>query len=79
VTNIAKYSHAKNVWIELLKTDGRLDILVRDDGTGFDPTIALAGHHGLTGMRYRIDSLGGSMTLSSRPGEGTKIRAVISV
>lgn len=79
LTNIAKYSHAKNVWVDLLKKDNRLDILVRDDGAGFDPDLALAGHHGLTGMRYRIDSLGGTMSLASKPGEGTTIRAIITV
>lgn len=79
LTNIAKYSHAKNVWVELHNGDKRLDILVRDDGTGFDPDLALAGHHGLTGMRYRIDSLGGTMSLTSRPGGGTSIRATIAV
>lgn len=78
LTNVAKYSQAKNVWVELLKTGNRLDILVRDDGTGFDPDLALAGHHGLTGMRYRIDSLGGTMALTSKPGEGTSIRASIT-
>jgi signal transduction histidine kinase len=79
LTNIAKYSNAKNVWVELHNGDKRLDILVRDDGVGFDPDLALAGHHGLTGMRYRIDSLGGTMSLSSRPGGGTSIRATIAV
>lgn len=77
LTNVAKYSGAKNVWVELLKHEARIDILVRDDGTGFDPNIAAQGHHGLTGMRYRIDSLGGNMTLTSKPGEGTTIRASI--
>lgn len=79
LTNIAKYSNAKNVWVELRKSDNRLDILVRDDGAGFDPDLALAGHHGLTGMRYRIDSLGGTMSLTSKPGGGTTIRASITV
>jgi signal transduction histidine kinase len=79
LTNIAKYSNAKNVWVELHNGDKRLDILVRDDGVGFDPDLALAGHHGLTGMRYRIDSLGGTMSLTSRPGGGTSIRATIAV
>ncbi len=78
LTNIAKYSNAKNVWIELLKTGQCIEILVRDDGAGFDPDLALAGRHGLTGMRYRIDSLGGTMALMSRPGEGTTIRASIT-
>ena len=79
LTNIAKYSQAKNVWVELHKSAKQLDILVRDDGIGFDENIAMAGHHGLTGMRYRIDSLGGTMTLLTRPGEGTAIRASITM
>lgn len=78
VTNIVKYSQAKNVWVQLLKNESSLDILVRDDGVGFDAKIALMGHHGLTGMRYRIDSLGGVMTLASSPGAGTTISASIS-
>ena len=79
LTNIAKYSQAKNVWVQLHKNASQLDILVRDDGIGFDANIAMAGHHGLTGMRYRIDSLGGTMTLLTRPGEGTAIHASISM
>ena len=79
LTNVAKYAAAKNVWVELLEDDDQLHISVRDDGAGFNPDLALAGHHGLTGMRYRIDSLGGTMMLTSKPGEGTTIRASIAV
>ena len=79
LTNVAKYAAAKNVWVELLEDDEQLHISVRDDGAGFNPDLALAGHHGLTGMRYRIDSLGGTMTLTSKPGEGTTIRASIAM
>jgi signal transduction histidine kinase len=78
LTNVAKYSQAAQVWVELDKNDELLELTIRDDGVGFDTAQALAGHHGLTGMRYRIDSLGGSMTLASKPGEGTCISAVIS-
>ena len=78
LTNIAKYSGAKNVWVELLKSEGRIDIVVRDDGVGFEPNLALPGRHGLTGMRYRIASLGGIMTLTAKPGAGTTISANIS-
>ena len=78
LTNIAKYAEAKNVWVELLKSGNQLHILVRDDGKGFDPELAQVGRHGLTGMRYRIDSLGGSMTLTSKHGEGTAIRASVT-
>lgn len=79
LTNVAKYSQAQNVWLEMLKTDGYLKLVIRDDGVGFDTQAAVAGHHGLTGMRYRIDSLGGDMTVASHPGEGTTISATIVV
>lgn len=75
LTNVAKYSKAKNVWLELLKTDGYLKLVIRDDGIGFDTKVAVAGRHGLTGMRYRIDSLGGVVAVVSQPGEGTTISA----
>ena len=78
LTNIAKYAQASNVWVQLLKGGNQLHILVRDDGIGFDPELTPAGRHGLTGMRYRIDSLGASMTLTSKPGEGTSISASIA-
>jgi signal transduction histidine kinase len=78
LTNVAKYAQAKQVWVELHKNQDRLELTIRDDGVGFDTAQALAGHHGLTGMRYRIDSLGGSMTLVSKPREGTCISANIS-
>lgn len=79
LTNVAKYANAKNVSVELHQTDARLDILINDDGLGFDTEVALVGRHGLTGMRYRIDSIGGTMTLTSAPGKGTTIRATVSV
>ena len=79
LTNVAKYSKAKNVWVELFKTDQQLKLVIRDDGVGFDAQLAVAGHHGLTGMRYRIDSLDGVMTLDSQPGEGTTISAAIAI
>ena len=78
LTNIAKYSGAKNVWVQMGENAGRIDIVVRDDGVGFDPNLALPGRHGLTGMRYRIASLGGTMSLTAKPGAGTTISANIS-
>ena len=77
--NMAKHSSAKNVSVSLHKSESQLDIVVSDDGAGFDVDEALIGHHGLTGMRYRIASVGGNMTLQSKPGSGTTLRASISV
>ena len=79
LTNMAKHLGAKNVSVSLHKTENRLNITVTDDGAGFDMNRALVGHHGLTGMRYRIASVDGIMTHQSKPGFGTTIRASISV
>ena len=77
LTNVAKYSQAANVWVELVKNELSIDILVRDDGVGFETKKTKAGQHGLAGMRYRMDSLGGTMLVTSRPGGGTTITANI--
>ena len=45
------------------------------DGQGFNPEAVGAGHHGLLGMRYRIESLGGTLQLLSAPGRGTLVLA----
>lgn len=79
LTNMAKYSNATNVTVSLRKDGHRIDLSVSDDGVGFDPDLALIGHHGLTGMRYRINSLGGIMTLKTEPGKGTTMQATIDV
>ena len=55
---------------------GRIQIAVRDDGEGFDPAASTAGR-GLTGMRERIEILGGEIDVTSRPGGGTEIAASV--
>ncbi|HUG26234.1 CHASE3 domain-containing protein [Piscinibacter sp.] len=76
-TNIAKYAQAKRVDVTLAARDGAAEISVRDDGVGFDATQRRSSSHGLLGMRYRVEAEGGSFTLDSAPGQGTRIRAVL--
>ena len=75
--NIAKYANASSATISLSRSDGHLTFEVRDDGDGFDP--AEAHGSGLTNMRDRLDALGGSLEVRSRPGEGTSISGAIPV
>jgi signal transduction histidine kinase len=59
---------------------GTVELTVVDDGTGFTPGIESGpdqGHFGLTGMRERIDRLGGEFSIDSRPGAGTTVRAKV--
>jgi len=47
---------------------------VVDDGCGFDPDAAHAGHFGLESMRSRADDLGADLHIISAPGRGTVVR-----
>jgi len=73
LTNIAKYAHATEVWVELSQREGTVRVVVRDNGCGFDTTAPRQAAHGLLGMRYRVEAEGGLMTLISRPGAGASI------
>lgn len=70
--NVAKYSGVSTASVRLWSNNGTLDFAVRDDGAGFDLASTPAGS-GLTNMADRIEALGGSFRITSRPGEGTQI------
>ncbi|MFN3763338.1 MAG: sensor histidine kinase, partial [Anaerolineae bacterium] len=70
------------VWVELnLKEGGAVDLMIRDDGKGFDPAIleqaARGGRVGLRQMRERVAALKGTFALQSAPGQGTEIRITL--
>ena len=76
--------HAGARQIEVVATGdavaGSIDLTVRDDGRGFTPGSQLGpdqGHFGLSGMRERIERLGGTLSIQSQPGSGTTVRAVV--
>jgi len=64
-------------------TDGsELELIVRDDGQGFDAAswrehTVRTGSAGLAGMSERIKLLGGSLDVDSAPGRGTRITATL--
>ena len=75
LTNIGKYARARQVSVEVARSVQALVVQVVDDGVGFDAAASLAGHHGLAGMRFRVESLGGQMVVQTAPGGGTTLRA----
>jgi signal transduction histidine kinase len=72
VTNVRRHSGATNVVVELRREGEEILARVIDDGRGFDPASARAGV-GLSAMRERVESVGGRIEISSRPGEGTGV------
>ena len=79
LTNVAKYASASEVRVTLKSVEkATVCVAVQDDGVGFDTDAAATGmSHGLIGMRYRVESEGGSMRLISEIGKGTRIEATL--
>jgi signal transduction histidine kinase len=74
LTNASKHGHAKRAVLEIHETRTAVQLTVRDDGDGFDPTISTNGF-GLLGMRERVGLLHGTMQIQSSPGDGTTVTA----
>jgi len=75
LTNVAKYAKARRVSVELHPDEGCAVVTVRDDGVGFDTSVRQRAVHGLAGMRFRVHSAAGKLTVQSTPGAGTMIVA----
>jgi signal transduction histidine kinase len=73
LTNIGKYARAKRISVRLEAVGGKAIVTVQDDGVGFDTDAPRTGHHGLSGMQFRAESMGGSMRVTSTPGRGTAV------
>jgi len=74
LTNVAKHAEAESVMLQATVGEGRLTVLISDDGRGFDPTAERSGF-GLAGMRERVELTGGELQIESKPSSGTKVMA----
>lgn len=73
LTNARRHSQSDRIRVELRDSDCRLQIAVEDWGVGFDPEQVKEGHFGLKGVQERARLLGGSASIESSPGNGTRI------
>jgi len=80
LTNVVLHAQALQVDLLLTCRDGKVILIIEDDGVGFIPadTIGL-DHLGLFGMRERIEMLGGKLAVESSPGKGTMVRVEVPV
>ena len=79
-TNLSKYAQAGNVWVDVTASasqPGHVDVIVRDDGVGFDTSTRRVSAFGLLGMRFRVEAEGGRFAIHSQPGQGTQIQATL--
>lgn len=75
--NVVKHAGASRVEVSLHQHNGNVLLEIRDDGQGFDPQGHFPGHLGLQSMRERVEGSGGTLLVTSAPGEGTCIRACV--
>lgn len=75
--NIEKHANATAVLAALRGGPDEIELEVADDGVGFDPAVLAQreqeGHFGQRGLRERAESLGGSVTITSQPEQGTTV------
>ena len=76
-TNIAKHAHATRVQVLVKNYWNHIEVVVSDDGVGFDAGQTKNASHGLSGMRQRMHALQGRLELNSAVGHGTTIKAIL--
>jgi signal transduction histidine kinase len=74
--NVTKHGRDATAVVVDLSDNGSLRFEVRDDGAGFDPLTVTRGV-GITSMGDRVAAVGGTVTIHSRPGHGTRVSATI--
>jgi len=77
IHNVKKHAGAKHLSVQLEYGPAEVALVVRDDGRGFEMnngTGPSPGHYGLTGMRERADTIGGTLELTSEIGIGTTVQ-----
>ncbi|HEY6928926.1 MAG TPA: GAF domain-containing sensor histidine kinase [Thermoanaerobaculia bacterium] len=74
VTNAVRHARAKEIGVVLQRLDGRVKLVVEDDGCGFDTASAGQGERlGLVGIRERAETLGGTLLVESSASSGTMV------
>ncbi|GAA2217518.1 sensor histidine kinase [Promicromonospora sukumoe] len=77
LTNVRRHARAMTVVVRLAQADGAVTLTVADDGQGFGPDVD--DGFGLAGMRDRVRSVGGTLSVESGVGTGTRLRARVPV
>ena len=82
INNAVKHAQAQRILVNLVFDTRRVQLIVRDDGRGFDNQAAgngRAGHFGLIGMQERAEQIGGTLSIQSNDGSGTEVVADVPI
>ncbi len=74
LTNVARHANAKHVCIHFTAMPDHIELIIEDDGVGFDTEALAKGRFGLVGLNERARLLGGTLEVCSVPGEGTELK-----
>jgi signal transduction histidine kinase len=77
LTNVGKYAQAEQVDISVRNQSGQIEVVIKDNGKGFELADVRTATHGLAGMKHRVEAAGGRLGVESAPGEGTRISALL--
>ena len=78
ITNVLRYSKANSVIVELYIKNNTISLSILDDGIGFEiDKVDTKLHHGLLGMRERVNAVNGRLSIDSESGKGTSTTATI--
>lgn len=79
ITNVIRHAEASVVKIQIAVEDGLITASVDDNGKGFDPDVGFgkSGSWGLRGIKERAMTVGGRLSIESKPGEGTRVKLEI--
>lgn len=72
VSNSVRHGQATHITVRAAQDEGRLALVVTDNGRGFAPEVRASGH-GLANMRARAAALGAQLSVDSAPGKGTRV------
>jgi signal transduction histidine kinase len=76
--NVVRHSDASQASLRLARSEGKLHMIIQDDGRGFDPeSVDDRERFGLRGMSERAEMLGGRLIVESNPGRGTTVSLVL--
>ena len=74
LSNAARHARARRIEVRLRPSEGASELIIADDGVGFDPAATMrGGHHGLMNMPVRAAAIGATFAIESTPGHGTRI------
>jgi signal transduction histidine kinase len=73
LSNVERHASARQVTVRLARGADRIDLVLRDDGVGFEPATVNRDHYGLTGMRERATMIGATLEVNAHPGGGTEV------